>query len=62
VQNAINTFKAPNQDGAFSISLLCPSSFFEALDEMQVELASWINMFSFTLEILSGGIEFGLAS
>ena len=45
---------------SFFISLLCPSPFFEALDEMRVELASWINMFSFTLEIPSGGIEFGL--
>jgi len=45
---------------AFFISLLCPSPFFEALEELRVELASWINMFSFELEIPSSGIEFGL--
>jgi len=45
---------------AFFISLLCPSPFFEALDELRVELASWISMFSFALEIPTTGIEFGL--
>ena len=45
---------------AFFISLLCPSPFFEALDELRVELASWVNMFSFALEIPDGGFEFGL--
>ncbi len=45
---------------AFFISLLCPSPFFEALEELRVELASWISKFSFALEILESGIEFGL--
>ena len=45
---------------AFFISLLCPSPFFEALEELRVELASWISKFSFALEIPSGGMEFGL--
>ena len=45
---------------AFFISLLCPSPFFEALDELRVELASWVNMFNFALEIPESGIEFAL--
>ncbi len=45
---------------SFFISLLCPSPFFEALDELRVELASWISLFSFTLEIPPSGISFGL--
>ena len=45
---------------SFFISLLCPSPFFEALDELRVELASWVSKFSFELEIPFSGIEFGL--
>ena len=53
---ATNSTRAPS----FFVSLLCPSPFFEALEELRVELASWVNMFSFTLEIPSTGIEFAL--
>lgn len=48
-----NSTRAP----AFFISLLCPSPFFEALDELRVELASWMSKLSFALEIPSSGME-----
>ncbi|WP_040197175.1 phage tail family protein [Candidatus Soleaferrea massiliensis] len=44
----------------FFVSLLCPSPFFETLDEVRQELASWIPMFEFELEIPEGGMEFGM--
>lgn len=43
----------------FFISLLCPSPFFETLDEIREELASWVPLFEFELEIPGGGMEFG---
>ena len=43
----------------FFISLLCPSPFFETLDEIREELASWMPLFEFELEIPEGGMEFG---
>ncbi len=48
--------RAPN----FFISLLCPSPFFEALEEIREELASWLAQFSFELEIPESGMKFGL--
>jgi len=44
----------------FFVSLLCPSPFFETLDEIRAELASWQENFSFPLEITPPGIEFGI--
>jgi len=44
----------------FFISLLCPSPFFETLEEVRAELASWQENFSFPLEITPPGIEFGI--
>lgn len=44
----------------FFISLLCPSPFFETLEEIRDELALWIPLFHFVLEIPTEGIEFGL--
>jgi len=44
----------------FFISLLCPSPFFEALETIRKELASWQGKFSFPLEIVEPGIEFGI--
>jgi hypothetical protein len=44
---------------SFFVSLLCPSPFFEALDEVRVELAAWIDKFSFPLEIPASGMELG---
>ena len=44
----------------FFISLLCPSPFFETLDEVRAELASWQENFSFPLEITPPGIELGI--
>lgn len=43
----------------FFISLLCPSPFFETLDEIREELASWMPLFEFELEIQGEGMEFG---
>ena len=45
---------------AFFISLLCPSPFFEALEEIRAELASWQGRFTFPLEIADPGIEMGI--
>jgi hypothetical protein len=45
---------------AFFISLLCPSPFFESLDEVRAELASWEENFHFPLEITAPGIELGI--
>jgi len=44
---------------SFFISLLCPSPFFEALDEIRAELAAWMSAFSFALEIPPEGFELG---
>jgi hypothetical protein len=44
----------------FFVSLLCPSPFFETPDEVREELASWIPLFEFELEIPEGGMEFGM--
>jgi len=51
-----NVTRAP----AFFISLLCPSPFFESLEEVRAELASWEDNFSFPLEITTPGIELGI--
>jgi len=52
-----NIARAP----AFFISLLCPSPFFEALNVIREELASWQGNFIFPLEIVSPpGIELGV--
>ena len=48
--------RAPN----FFISLLCPSPFFEALEEIREELAMWSPLLFFPLEILNTGVEFGV--
>ena len=44
----------------FFVSLLCPSPFFETLDEVREELASWIPLLEFQLEIPMSGMEFGM--
>lgn len=44
----------------FFISLLCPSPFFEALEEIREELAMWSPLLFFPLEILNTGVEFGV--
>ena len=48
--------RAPN----FFISLLCPSPFFEALEEIREELAMWSPLLLFPLEVLNTGLEFGI--
>ena len=44
---------------SFFISLLCPSPFFEDIDELRMELAAWTAKFRFALEIPETGMEFG---
>lgn len=44
----------------FFVSLLCPSPFFETLEEVREELASWIPLLEFELEIPMTGMEFGI--
>ncbi|MBM7682688.1 hypothetical protein JOD43_002867 [Pullulanibacillus pueri] len=51
-----NRQRIPN----FFVSLLCPSPFFETLNEVREELASWIPLFEFELEIPMTGMEFGM--
>ena len=52
-----NIARAP----AFFISLLCPSPFFETLNDLRVEIAAWLGRFHFALEIPEEtGIEFGV--
>ena len=48
--------RAPN----FFISLLCPSPFFEALEEIREELAMWSPLLLFPLEVPGVGLEFGI--
>jgi len=43
----------------FFVSLLCPSPFFETLEEVREELAVWTSLFQFELEIPESGMEFG---
>ncbi len=45
---------------SFFVSFLCPSPFFEALEQLRAELAAWVSKFSFPLEIPQTGMEFGL--
>ena len=44
----------------YFISLLCPSPFFETLDEVREELATWDALLEFPFEIPEEGIELGL--
>ena len=53
---ASNVGRAP----AFFISLLCPSPFFQTINEVRAELASWQENFFFPLEIVPPGIELGI--
>lgn len=45
---------------SYFISLLCPSPFFETLNEIREELAAWMPGFSFALEIPAAGIQMGI--
>ena len=51
-----NIARAPQ----FFISLLCPSPFFEALELIRGELASWQENYLFPLEIVPPGLEMGI--
>ena len=55
-------FTASSRERApkFFVSLLCPSPFFETLEEVREELAMWTPLFQFELEIPESGMEFGI--
>lgn len=59
VEEAALTAGDRERTPGFFISLLCPSPFFEALEEMREELAAWEPRFEFPLQIISPGIELG---
>jgi hypothetical protein len=61
VEEAMLTVSNIARAPAFFISLLCPSPFFEALNETHVEIAAWLSGFHFPLEIPEDtGIEMGV--
>lgn len=60
VEEAVLTVSSRERIPKFFLSLLCPSPFFETLDEVRQELASWDALLEFALEIPVGGLEFGL--
>ena len=60
VEEAALTAGSRERSPNFFISLLCPSPFFEALEEVREELAAWESKFFFALEIPAAGIEFGV--
>lgn len=59
VEEAVFSVSSRQRIPNFFISLLCPSPFFETLEEIREELASWMPLFEFELEIPGGGMEFG---
>ncbi len=59
VEEAALTFSIRQKIPKFFLSLLCPSPFFETLEEVRQELASWDALLEFSLEIPEEGIEFG---
>lgn len=59
VEEAALTVSIRERIPKFFLSLLCPSPFFETLDEVRQELASWDALLEFALEIPVGGLEFG---
>lgn len=60
VEEAGFTVSTRQRIPGFFVSLLCPSPFFETQDEIREELASWIPMFEFELELPESGMEFGM--
>lgn len=60
VEEAGFTVSTRQRIPGFFVSLLCPSPFFETQNEVREELASWIPMFEFELDIPESGMEFGM--
>lgn len=60
VEEASFTVSTRQRIPKFFVSLLCPSPFFETPDEVREELASWIPLFEFEMEIPESGMEFGM--
>lgn len=59
VEEAALTVSVRERIPKFFLSLLCPSPFFETLEEVRQELASWDALLEFALEIPVGGVELG---
>lgn len=60
IEEAVLSVSTRERIPKFFISILCPSPFFETLDEVREDLASWDALLEFALEIPLEGLEFGL--
>lgn len=60
VEEAVLSVSSRERIPNFFLSLLCPNPFFETLDDVWHDLASWDPLLEFELEIPEDGIEFGL--
>ena len=60
VEEAVLSVSSRERIPNFFLSLLCPNPFFETLDDVWHDLASWDPLLEFELEIPEVGIEFGL--
>ncbi|ROR28097.1 tail protein [Mobilisporobacter senegalensis] len=60
IEEAVLSVSTRERIPSFFISLLCPSPFFETLDEVREDLASWNALLEFALEIPEEGLQFGL--
>jgi hypothetical protein len=60
VEEAVLSVSSRERIPKFFISLLCPNPFFETLDDVWHDLASWEPLLEFELEIPEEGIEFGM--
>lgn len=60
IEEAVLSVSTRERIPKFFLSILCPSPFFETLEEIRQELASWDSLLEFSLEIPEEGIVFGL--
>jgi len=60
VEEAVLSVSLRERIPKFFLSLLCPNPFFETLNEVWQDLASWEALLEFPLEIPEEGIELGL--
>lgn len=60
VEEAVLSVSLRERIPKFFLSLLCPNPFFETLNEVWQDLASWKALLEFPLEIPEEGIELGL--
>lgn len=60
IEEAVLSVASRERIPKFFLSLLCPNPFFETMNDVWHELASWEPLLEFQLEIPEEGIEFGL--